>query len=518
MIAALLAGIAFLHYFSPQVRSLPLAPYPLERHAVERIVFLLPVAVAALAFGQVGGRVTLALAVAIMLPRVFWISPYPSDALLETLAVAIVGYFVIWAIETQAREKRLRQELSQRFERAYGRLQTLYESAQTVNSTLELESVLDRLAQTTAQTMGVRACSIRLLNETWTRLTVAAVYGLSEAYVQKGDLVLEHNPLAREVLAGKVIAIGDVTTDGRLQYPAHAMAEGIRSMLSAPLLGKRGPLGLIRAYSIDLDHFTEDDAKFLTAIANQGSIAIENALAYQELSKLDRMKSKFVLTVTHELRSPLSMVRSFLRTLAGGYAGAITDAQRDIVTQALHRADLLGTLIDDLLALAAAKSDLGFAKARVSVCLAEAVERVAKQFEISAQQKQIKLEWHCEPAEKRITISAADEDIDRILSNLLSNAIKYTPSGGRVTVALSRLGGQAHLLVSDSGIGIPEGSLAHLFEEFYRAPNAKEHEPEGTGLGLAITKDLVTRYGGHISVQSKVGQGTTFTVVLPLME
>ncbi len=516
IIAALLAGITFLHYFSPQIRSIPLFPYSLERHAVERIVFLLPVAVAAFAFGQVGGLITLAVALLMMLPRAILISPSPADSVLETIAVALVGGFVVWAIETQAREKRLRQDLSQRLERAYNRLQTLYDSAQTVNSTLQLQQVLGRLVKSTADAMGVRGCSIRLLDETNKRLNVAAVYGLSEVYVKKGDLVLEQNPLAREVLAGGVIAIGDVTTDGRLQYPEHATAEGIRSMLSAPLLGKRGPLGLIRAYSTEPKHFLQDDAAFLSAIASQGSVAIENAMAYQALGELDQMKSRFVLTVTHELRSPVSVVRSLLRTLSAGYAGTIAEAQRDLITRALRRADFLQTLIDDLLDLAAGKSELRASEEQVTVRLGEAVEDVLRRFQIPAEEKQITLDWRGECGDQPTRVSATKEGVDRILNNLLSNAIKYTPPGGHVSVRLRRDDGNAHLEISDSGIGIPEEALPHLFEEFYRAPNAKVQEKEGTGLGLAITRDLVTRYGGRIEVRSKVGEGTTFAVVLPI--
>jgi len=156
-------------------------------------------------------------------------------------------------------------QLGRRLQRAYGRLQTLYEGAQTVNSTLDLHQVLDRLVRATAEAMGVRACSILLLDESGARLHVAAVYGLSQAYVQKGDLILERNPLAREVLAGKTIVIGDVSEDTRLQYPAEAEAEGIRSILTARLYCKSAPLGLIRAYSAELNHFTEDDATLLVA-------------------------------------------------------------------------------------------------------------------------------------------------------------------------------------------------------------------------------------------------------------
>ena len=511
-----LVGIACLHYLSPQVRTFPFLPFPVERHTVERILFLLPIAGAVLTFGQTGGLITLALALVLMLPRVLWISPSPADAILETAAVVIVGYFVVWAVETRAREKRLRYELSQRLQRAYERLQTLYESAQAVNSTLELQQVLDRLVESTAKAMKVQGCSIWLLDEKRTRLTLEAVYGLSEMYMKKGDLVLERNPLAREVLAGKVVVVDNVATDARLQYRAEAVAEGICSMLSAPLIAKRGPLGLIRAYCVHCNRFTEEDAAFLSAIANQSSIAIENALAYQELSKLDQMKSRFVLMVTHELRSPVSVVRSLLRTLSAGYAGTLTDTQTDMVARALRRADFLQTLIDDLLDLASGKSEMTVAEERVPVRLDEVVKRVVERFAVPAQEKNIKLEWRCDCGDQPITIAATNEGMDRILNNLVSNAIKYTPSGGHVSVMLRRTEGGASLDVTDSGIGIPEDALAHLFEEFYRAPNAKAMEKEGTGLGLVITKDLVTRYGGRIAVQSQVGQGTTFTVTFPL--
>jgi signal transduction histidine kinase len=105
--------------------------------------------------------------------------------------------------------------------------------------------------------------------------------------------------------------------------------------------------------------------------------------------------------------------------------------------------------------------------------------------------------------------------VDRVLNNLVSNAVKYTPSGGRVSVHLHHAQDEACLEVCDTGIGIPPESVPHLFEEFYRAPNAKALEKEGTGLGLAIIKDLVTRYGGRIAVQSELGQGTTFSVTWP---
>ena len=222
-------------------------------------------------------------------------------------------------------------------------------------------------------------------------------------------------------------------------------------------------------------------------------------------------------TVTHELRSPVSVVRSLMRTLLAGYVGELSAPQREMLERVQYRADFLQTLIDDLLDLAAGKADVRAKEPNVPVRLDEAVERVVERFKIPAQEKAITLEWECACADGPIKIAATNEGIDRILNNLVSNAIKYTPNGGRVAVKLFARENRATLEIADSGIGIPEDALPHLFEEFYRAPNAKTQVKEGTGLGLAITKDLIVRYGGHISVQSRVGQGTTFTITFPIL-
>ncbi|MEW6364099.1 MAG: GAF domain-containing sensor histidine kinase [Acidobacteriota bacterium] len=431
-------------------------------------------------------------------------------------AIFVVAYLASGMMDRLRKRETEVVQLTRSLQRAYSRLETLYEGAKAVSSTLDLQQVLNLLVENTARAMGARACSIRLLDESGTRLRVAAVYGLSEAYVKKGDLELDRNPVAREVLEGRTVIVDDVTRETGLQFAAETVAEGIRAFLSVPLPGKEAPLGLMRAYSDRPGGMTQDDAAFLEAAAGQGSIAIRNAMTYQALGRIDEMKSKFVRMVTHELRSPVSVVQSLLRTMLAGYTGAIPDAQRDVVERALRRANFLETLINDLLDLASGKAEFAAADKRTAVSLKESVERVVRRFDIPAKEKQVQLEWRCESDERPITISAANEDVDRILNNLVSNAIKYTPPGGRVSVQLHMQDDEACLDVSDTGIGIPEDSMPHLFEEFFRAPNAKAKEKEGTGLGLAITKDLVTRYGGHIAVRSKLGEGTTFCVRWPL--
>jgi signal transduction histidine kinase len=401
-------------------------------------------------------------------------------------------------------------------QRASARLQALNEGARTISSTLELSQVLNRLAKNTAEVMQVRACSIRMLDATGQRLDPVAEYGLSQGYLNKGPLELHNNPLVREVLSGKTINVQDINQTTMLQYPVAAVQEGIRSILTAPLMGKNGPLGILRAYSHEPDHFTKDDETFLAAIAAQGSIAIENALAYQAIETLDATKSQFVRMVTHELRSPVAVMRSLIRTITAGFTGGLNDQQRDILERVLKRVDALQGLIDDLLDLAAGKVDIKSHGETEPIRLEDTIEQVIKRFEISAKEKEIDLEWQNHISEEPTVVKATQEGLDRVFNNLVSNAIKYTLPKGKVIVSLARIGNEAHVSIEDTGIGISEDAQSHLFQEFYRAPNAKEIEREGTGLGLAIVKDIVTRFYGRVSIKSTIGVGSQFTVILPL--
>ena len=270
----------------------------------------------------------------------------------------IVAYLVTTITDRLRRREQEVVQLTHSLQRATARLQALNEGARTISSTLELSQVLNRFVKNCAYVMEVRACSIRLLDKTDEHLEPVAAYGLSQEYLEKGPIELENNPLARQVLEGRIVNIPDVTKSPLLQYPEWAKQEGIFSMLSAPLVGKLKPIGILRAYSDEKDRFTKDDEAFLVAIAAQGSIAIENALAYQAIENLDTNKSTFIRMITHELRSPVSVTRSLVRTVTGGYAGSVNDQQIDILERASRRLDFLQKLIDDLLDLAAGKVDL----------------------------------------------------------------------------------------------------------------------------------------------------------------
>jgi len=520
MVALLTSGV-ILHY-SAQERFIlpglfPGAPLSLSRHALERILLVLPITYAAFMFGMAGGLVALLIVLLIMLPRVFFVFPNPVDAFMETISVALVGGLICWLVEIWDRERRRRREellrLQQRLSIAYQRIQTLYDVTKTVSSTLNLEEVLNLIAQSAAETMQVKACTIRRLDESGQVVDIVASYGLSERYLTKGPIDVQKSLLTHQTLSGQPTIVSNISQDDRLQYPAEARAEGINSMLCVPLFIKDKAEGLICVYSAEAGHFSQSDAEFLSALAHSGATAIVNARAYQALEQADRAKSDFVRMVTHELRSPLSAVQSMLRIMEQGYVGSMTSKQQDLIQRSQRRISFLLALVKDLLELAAGKMER-LRGEKKEVVLNEVITKVTELMQTSAEEKGLELQ--VEIAEEPLVLMGIEDGLERVFMNLVSNAVKYTPAGGSVAVRAWSEDDQIKAEVSDTGMGISEKALPRIFEEFYRAQNAKSMEMEGTGLGLAIARDVVEQHGGQITVESVVGEGSTFYVTLPM--
>ncbi len=388
----------------------------------------------------------------------------------------------------------------------------LYESVRDTTATLDLETVLNRLLESTTRVLGCKGAAIRLLDPSRKSVAFAATYGLSDNYVEKVPQDFKRARLDQATLAGEALFVNDAADDPRIWNQKRVREEGIESMLSVPLAGKGGPLGVLRAYGGEGHRFSDHDAAFLELVAAHGSVAIENAQAYRMLEELDREKSRFVRIATHELRSPISVTESLLTALAQGYVGDMPPAHLAVIQRALKRVQALQLLVNDLLDLASGKVGIK-ASDRRRVAVKPIVDEVCERFQTRAQAKGILLVAEGPP--DGLEILADPADIDRLVTNLVGNAVKYTPAGS-VRVTLAREGDTARLAVTDTGIGIPADSLPRLFQEFHRAPNAKALDEAGTGLGLAIVKDLVDRYDGRIAVDSREGSGTTMTVVLPL--
>ena len=308
IVAVMLAASTFLHYFTPQVRLLPLTSFPLiTRHAIERIIFIIPVAGAAFAFGQAGGLVTLALAVLIMLPRVFLISSSLADALLETVAVAVVGYLVIWVIETQEREKSLRQK-------AVSQLQTINAVTAIVTGSLELEQILNGALDKVLEVTKVKAGSIYLLDRETEKLTLAVYRGVSPEFAREVARFKLGESLTGWVgQSGEPIVVDDLLQEPRLTTSLTSKA-GMRSLIAVPLKSRDKVLGVMNLADSQHHLFTSQDVQLLTAIGSQIGVAIENAQLHQDVARQLRIEHR-LNEVAEKLSSELELDRILPKVL-----------------------------------------------------------------------------------------------------------------------------------------------------------------------------------------------------------
>jgi two-component system phosphate regulon sensor histidine kinase PhoR len=266
--------------------------------------------------------------------------------------------------------------------------------------------------------------------------------------------------------------VGDVTTEG--PEPRHLQLHAVRFPSAGPLLGV---------------------------------VAVFHDLT--ELRRLERMRRDFVANVSHELKTPLTAIRGFAETLRGS---ELPPPQRQAYLDVILRhAERLARLIDDILELSRVEGrQQPFSPSEVDVARVATVLLRDMQPQLEARGLRAEL------APGARGLAWADRRaVEQILSNLLDNACKYTEPGGRIEVRVAEAGGQVRLEVEDAGIGIPAEDLPRIFERFYRVDKARSRDLGGTGLGLAIVKHLAQAQGGEVSVRSRPGAGSTFTVTLP---
>lgn len=229
-----------------------------------------------------------------------------------------------------------------------------------------------------------------------------------------------------------------------------------------------------------------------------------------DLEESAKAKSRFILMITHELRSPLAAVQSMLKVISEGYTGGVSGKTKEFLERSESRLSFLLELVGELLdaeRIDSAQSEQG------DVDLNDVIIRVSNGIHGRAEAKGVSLEVNI--SEDHVIIEGYEKDLERLFSNLLSNAVKYTPSGGKANLTVKTSDDAVNIVVTDTGIGIPEDAMDKLFTEFFRAKNARDTEEYGTGIGLAVVKRIVDEHNGEISVESELGKGTKFSVSLP---
>ncbi len=240
---------------------------------------------------------------------------------------------------------------------------------------------------------------------------------------------------------------------------------------------------------------------------------IENVAFYEREERSAEERWRFMRKAAHNLRAPLASVMSMIEVLKEDYLGPLTPTQQEHLRRIYRRIRSMAAMIEKLMTIA--KSRTGMPKPPPKpMRLSDMAGRISRTFEDSALQKH--LAFSIEVPEHLSETVADLEVVEPVLENLISNAIKYTQSG-RITVSVSRSDALLRFTVEDTGIGIPDNDKARLFNEFFRARNAKGIEEIGTGLGLALIKETVSQIGGRIEWESEENVGTRFDVYLPAL-
>ena len=444
----------------------------------------------------------------------------------------------------EARERLARlyaSQLEENRKRAQ-KLQHILRVVSDMNSDLDPDSLLSRIAETIQQSLGFRIVLIRVREPGTDLLRARAFAGLDDParhQLASEDVVLEDfvSWLKDEFKVSQSYFISHKESFNRILPAGHVADLGPRQewewhehdVLLVPLYSRQGELTAYFSVDDPVDRMVpgRETIEMLEIFGNHAVVAIENARLYRQLEartrdleeasqrmkEVNALKRNFVATVSHELRTPLTAIRAYVDALLGGAPESFDHEQVTrflrIISEETQR---LARLIESVLDLN--RFDSGHLRLRrQTLDLAEIVTEAVRLLEPVGQAGQVSLKVQVLASDTRVD---ADRDqMRQLVLHLGSNAVKFTPPGGTTTVTLDGDAREITLRVEDTGIGIPEQALERIFERFYQVDSSLVRRYGGTGLGLAICKSIVDWHGGRVFATSTPGHGSCFTVVLP---
>jgi signal transduction histidine kinase len=440
--------------------------------------------------------------------------------------------------ETKQRLSRLYFRQVEENHRRAQKVHELLENLGEINSALDLDTLLARMAATVSRSLGFGVVQIRVREPGSPMLRVRAHAGEDAAErAAAGDERLEDflSKLSDESKVSSSYFISQ-RPPSRPTPEAPAPADGEQEWdwqegdaLHVPIYGRIGDL--VGSVSVgdpeDALVPSRETVELLEIFGNLAGVAIENArlqrqhdhhageleAAGRRVQELHALKTDFISTVSHELRTPLGAIRAYVDTLLSAREEEVPFEQQQGFLKVIHEeSERLSRLIESMLDLS--RFDAGAMRhVRQPVEFAEILEEAVEELLPGAQAAQVDLKAHIDAADTRIE---ADRDqIKQLVLHLGNNAVKFTPAGGSVTLRLVADARDVTLEVEDSGVGIPEPLLEKIFERFYQVDSSLVRRYGGMGLGLAICKSIVDWHGGRLSAESVPSRGSRFTVVLP---
>ena len=378
----------------------------------------------------------------------------------------------------------------------------LIDISRDLASTLDLDVLLDRIVQAAADITDAEAASILLYDNTARQLYFQVATNIDEPTLRGLVVPLEGSIAGWIVTNQKPLRIDDVSEDSR-HFGDIERTTGFptKSILGIPLVTKNKVVGVLEALNKKDGDFTSGDENLLTVLGAQAAVAIENARLFQQSDLI----SEFV----HELRTPLASLSTATYLLL---RPEMSREQQEQIVSNIHNETLrLNSLASSFLDLARLESGrVQFRKSTFDVM--DLLHECSDVMESKADEDRIQIRV-IEP--EGPTLLEADRDkIKQVILNLLSNAIKYNRQNGSIILKTELRESKMVISVQDTGVGIPEDAVGHIFEKFYRVRENEAKVP-GTGLGLSICKQIIQGHGGTIEIKSKLGIGTNILIGLP---
>lgn len=404
-------------------------------------------------------------------------------------------------------------------EHRIGYLERIVKVSQMLNSTLSLEPLLQIIVQSATELTKTETCSIMLIDRNTGELRFAEASGGASHQLKKVSVPLNKSIGGYVIRKNRPILIRDAKNDPRWHKEVDETVDfETRSILGVPLRVRENVIGVLEVINkITPEGFNEDDIQIATTLGAAAAIAIENARlldelqqAYRELSQVDQLKNDFVSIASHELRTPLAVILGYATFLKDNVQGEASEQLNIVLSSAIK----LRGLIDDMVNLRHIQTD-GLQIERSIFSLKSLINDVTKEFAQIIATKKLVLTTKFIPDDSPLNIDADRQKIYLIIANLVNNAIKFTPEGGRIHVSVKFNDHKYTISVIDTGIGVAKADYERIFDQFYQVEPALTRKYQGMGLGLSITKGMVEVHKGKIWVESVVGKGSKFVVVLP---
>ena len=427
-------------------------------------------------------------------------------------------------IAERVSEQLERLRLTEEIQKRAAELATVATVSTAASTVLNPDELLQQVVDLTKERFGLYHAQVFLADEAWNTLLLAAGSGdIGKQMVMSGNTIpMEKNELlvSRATRERKALISNDVRREESFQL--NPLLPDTRSEMAIPMIAGDKVLGVFDVHSVNLNHFTEEDANIYTTLASQVAVSLQNARLYAEqaatvaqLRELDRLKSSFLANMSHELRTPLNSILGFSDVMLEELDGPLTENMRNDLGLIQKNGQHLLHLINDVLDMAkieSGKLNLNIEKFN----LQEVIEEVTSITAPFASEKNLSLFLE-QDSDNEVQISADKIRIRQVMINLVNNAIKFTERG-KISIRAACEDNHVLISVKDTGIGIPHDHLDSVFQEFTQVDTSTTRKAGGTGLGLPISRRLIEMHGGKLWAESSGinGEGSIFYVFLPI--